>query len=125
MALTCASITLHKFMLCPGPSIGPTGEFLFFVLFCYCSIPRGLRPRMTFCSAPTWRVGVIHWTACFVLVISFTLHLENFLISLMALVKLNKICEALGSGFEPLGDGFFFPLLWEQELCQVEYIVFW
>ena len=32
MTLACASMNLHKFMSCPGPCRGKTGEFFFFLL---------------------------------------------------------------------------------------------
>ena len=48
----------------------------------------------------------------FVLGISFNLRLENFLSSLKAFAELDKIREALGSGFKPLDDEFFMPLSW-------------
>ena len=77
-------------------------------------LPRGSRPGMTLCSAPTWRIGGVHRAACFfVLVIYFTLNLENFLSSLKALAELDKIREALGCGVYPLDYEFILSLLWE------------
>ena len=49
----------------------------------------------------------------FVLVISFTLRLENLLSSLEALVELNELREAFGGRVEPLDDELFLPFLWE------------
>ena len=76
-------------------------------------LPRGSRPGMTLCSAPTWRIGGVHQTAWFffVLVISFTLYLENFLGSLEMLAEIDGIREALGSRVEPLDGEFFLTLL--------------
>ena len=47
----------------------------------------------------------------FVLVISFTLSLENLLISIKALAELNKLCEALVIRVKPLDDELFLTLL--------------
>ena len=49
----------------------------------------------------------------FVLVIYFTLCLENFLNSIEALTKLTELHEALGRRVEPLDDDQFLPLLWD------------
>ena len=81
---------------------------------------------MKFCSAPTWRIGGIHWTDCFfVFVIYFTLRLGKLLISLETLTELNEIHGALGNGVEPLDDELFLPLLQKEEIHQLEDPVFW
>ena len=48
--------------------------------------------------------------------ISFTLRLENFPISLEELAETDELREALGSGVEPFDDELFLSLLWECEL---------
>ena len=69
---------------------------------------------MILCSDPTWRIGGVHWIACFfVLVISLTLLLEYFLSSSEALAEIDEVREALGFKVSPLYDDFFFSLLWE------------
>ena len=49
----------------------------------------------------------------FVLVISFTLHLEYFLGSFKALKELDELCEALGCRVKILDNELLLTLLWE------------
>ena len=75
---------------------------------------------------PTWKIGGIRQTAWFfVLVISFTLRLENFLSSLEELAEINKLREALCDRLEHLDDEFFLTLFWEWKLHQLEDSVIW
>ena len=50
---------------------------------------------------------------------------EYFLRGFEALEELNKLSEALGCGVKLLDYEFFFTLLQEVELYQIEDLVFW
>ena len=67
-------------------------SYLYIYIFFNSPLPRGSRPGMKLFSEPTWRIGGVHWATCFfVLVVSFTLLLENFISSLGALIELYEI----------------------------------